>query len=398
MTLRKKIENNLFPSVFILFIVSGYLLRPTPTWAIIFYAILVPATFIIYIKNKNLFIENFQNTIFTTSVILILWFLLTISWGVNQPDFNVKKYIARSITNLIFLFTAAHFFSLPNEKWKKTLFKYLPYAVFINITISIVVFYAVNENPLNQRMIGWAETRHPILGSLVILTGFCITYYQSQIATTKIEKVTYAAICISCGIFIILTQSRGPLLTLLFICASFTVFSGKTVRWLMLGTLVFLLAVFTFNDEIQRQVLQSLSRNPWRFEIWMDAWKYIQNAPIIGNGLASLNTFGAIEQKFPHSIYVSSAFFGGAIGLFLLLALFAQLAWAALNTEDKTTKAFHLGLLCVPVIGGLTDLAQVSKSPGELWYILWVPVTIIIGHSIKSRREQKQQAQQSSIE
>jgi O-antigen ligase len=166
----------------------------------------------------------------------------------------------------------------------------------------------------------------------------------------------------------------------------------------MLGTLVFLLAVFTFNDEIQRQVLQSLSRNPWRFEIWMDAWKYIQNAPIIGNGLASLNTFGAIEQKFPHSIYVSSAFFGGAIGLFLLLALFAQLAWAALNTEDKTTKAFHLGLLCVPVIGGLTDLAQVSKSPGELWYILWVPVTIIIGHSIKSRREQKQQAQQSSIE
>tara|TARA_E500000318_G_C3560652_1_gene213217 strand:- start:213 stop:710 length:498 start_codon:yes stop_codon:yes gene_type:complete len=162
----------------------------------------------------------------------------------------------------------------------------------------------------------------------------------------------------------------------------------------MAGTLLVIILVLVSNEEIQRQVLETLSRNSWRLEIWGDAWKYILDAPIIGNGLASINTFGSIEQRFPHSIYVSAAFFGGAIGLFLLLALFAQLAWAALITEDKNKKAFHIALLCVPVIGGLTDLAQVSKSPGELWYILWVPVTIIIGHSIKSHRERKPQVQQ----
>jgi len=391
------IKERVFPISFCFFLTSGYLIHPTPMWAIIFYAIIIPAFLIITFKNKEEITSLFKDKTFITGVILIIWFLLSISWGVNQPEFNIKKYITRSIVNLIFLFSAAYFFS-NHTKWENLLFKILPYAVLINTLISTFLFYGVDTHTLSDRLTGWAETRHPILGSLVVLTGFCISFYQSQISTKNKDKILYATICFSCVLFVILTQSRGPLLTLLCIGIIFSIFSGKVVRRCAIGILFSIASIFLISDEIQNQVIQSLSRNPWRFEIWMDAWKYIQDAPIIGNGLASLNTFGAIEQKFPHSIYVSSAFFGGAIGLFLLLALFAQLAWAALNTEDKTTKAFHLGLLCVPVIGGLTDLAQVSKSPGELWYILWVPVTIIIGHSIKSRREQKQQAQQSSIE
>ncbi|AJD51433.1 O-antigen ligase [Thalassospira xiamenensis M-5 = DSM 17429] len=391
------IEKYVFPVSFSIFIISGYLIHPTPTWAIIFYAIIAPTFTIIIFKEKKELFGLFKNKILITSAILILWFLLTISWGVNQPEFNVKKYISRSLVNLIFLFTATYFFS-KCTRWKDFLFKALPYAVLLNILISIVLFYAIDTHTLNDRLTGWAETRHPILGSLVILTGFCISFYQSQISTEKKYKIFYATVCLFCVFFVILTQSRGPFLTLFCIGIIFSIFSGKVVRRCTAGILFSIVSIFLLSDEIQQHAIQSLSRNPWRFEIWMDAWKYIQDAPIIGNGLASLNTFGAIEQKFPHSIYVSSAFFGGAIGLFLLLALFAQLAWAAWNTEDRTTKAFHLGLLCVPIIGGLTDLAQVSKSPGELWYILWVPVTIIIGHSIKSHREQKQQAQQTFIE
>ncbi|MFC4234772.1 O-antigen ligase family protein [Thalassospira xianhensis] len=386
------IKERVFPISFSIFLISGYLIHPTPMWAIIFYAIIIPAFLIITFKNKEEITSLFKDKTFTTGVILIVWFLLSISWGVNQPDFNIKKYISRSIINLIFLLSAAYFFST-HTYWKNFTFKIFPYAVIANISISLFVFYGMDAHSLSDRLSGWAETRHPILGSLVILIGFCISFYQSQISTKNKDKIIYATICLSCVLFVILSQSRGPLLTLLCIGIIFSIFSGKVVRRCAIGILFSIASIFLISDEIQNQVIQSLSRNPWRLEIWMDAWKYIQNAPIIGNGLASLNTFGAIEQKFPHSIYVSSAFFGGAIGLFLLLALFAQLAWAALNTEEKTTKAFHFGLLCVPVIGGLTDLAQVSKSPGELWYILWVPVTIIIGHSIKSRREQKQQAQ-----
>lgn len=391
------IKDRVFPISFAIFLISGYLIRPTPTWAIIFYAIVTPTFAIITFKNKEEIVNLFRDKTFTTGVVLIVWFLLTISWGVNQPEFNVKKYISRSIINLVFLFSAVYFFTRYTN-WKKFVFKTLPYAVLINILISLVVFYGLDTHSLANRLSGWAETRHQILGSLVILIGFCISFYQSQTSTERKDKVIYAIICLACILFVILTQSRGPLLTLLSIGIIFSIFSGKVVRRCAVGILFSITSIFLISDEIQNQVIQSLSRNPWRLEIWIDAWKYIQDAPIIGNGLASLNTFGAIEQKFPHSIYVSSAFFGGAIGLFLLLALFAQLAWAALNTEDRATKAFHLGLLCVPVVGGLTDLAQVSKSPGELWYILWVPVTVIIGHSIKSRREQEQQPQQTSIE
>ncbi len=389
-----KIDSKIFPMSFIFFLISGYLIHPTPTWAIIFYAITIPLTTYIFITEKQKIFELFKNKIFITSISLIIWFLLTILWGRNQPDFNINKYILRSITNLIFIFSSTYFFSNKREYWSELLFTIIPYAIILNIFLSITIFYGINGNSLTERLTGWAETRHPILGSLVILTGFCITLYQSQISTNKKQKTIYAITCFACVLFVALTQSRGPILTLLCICIVFSVFFGKVVRYCMAGTLLVIILVLVSNEEIQRQVLETLSRNSWRLEIWGDAWKYILDAPIIGNGLASINTFGSIEQRFPHSIYVSAAFFGGAIGLFLLLALFAQLAWAALITEDKNKKAFHIALLCVPVIGGLTDLAQVSKSPGELWYILWVPVTIIIGHSIKSHRERKPQVQQ----
>jgi len=378
---------NIFPYIFIFFILSGYIISPTPTWAITFYAILLPITFFLSCTNKNMALEAFKNKAFFTSFIMIIWFLLTISWGVNQPAFNINKYISRSVVNLIFLLTATYFFSHNNPKWKKLFFRYFPYAVFINIVLSIAIFYGVKGNPLDTRLIGWAEARHPILGSLVILTGFCISFYQTAISQKLHDKTIYGAVCFGCVCFVFLTQSRGPILTLLTICGVFCLLSGKSIRWITLSTITAILLIFGLNDSIHSFVIESITRNPWRVEIWLDAWKYIQNAPIIGNGLASINTFGSIEQKFPHSIYVSSAFYGGFVGLALLLALFGQIAMTALKTECKNTKALHLGLLCIPVVGGLTDLAQVSKSPGELWYILWLPITIIIGYTIQQNRD-----------
>ena len=378
-----KVYNKVFPYAFVFFILTGYVITPTPTWAITFYTILIPTTLFLSISNRNLIYTSFRNKTFLTSVILILWFLLTITWGVNQPEFNIKKYISRSIVNLIFIFTSTYFFFHENQKWKDLLFKYFPFTVLVNILLSVAVFYVIEENPFNARLRGWAEARHPILGSLVILTGFCISYYQSLITKEVPQKLIYGMICFCCIGFVLLTQSRGPILTLLVISVVFSFISGKYIRWILLSTTATLLLVFAFNESAHSFAMQSLTRNPWRIEIWLDAWKYIQDAPIIGNGLATVNTFGSIKQTFPHSIYVSSAFYGGFVGLALLLALFGQALLIALKTDDKNKKSLHLGLLCIPVIGGLTDLAQVSKSPGELWYILWLPITIIIGYAIQ---------------
>ena len=43
----------------------------------------------------------------------------------------------------------------------------------------------------------------------------------------------------------------------------------------------------------------------------------------------------------------------------------------------------------MPCVGGLTDMAQIAKSPGELWYILWIPATAIIGYSIHQARQMR---------
>jgi hypothetical protein len=31
------------------------------------------------------------------------------------------------------------------------------------------------------------------------------------------------------------------------------------------------------------------------------------------------------------------------------------------------------------VVSGLTDLSQITKGPGPLWFIIWVPIILALG-------------------
>jgi O-antigen ligase len=110
-------------------------------------------------------------------------------------------------------------------------------------------------------------------------------------------------------------------------------------------------------------------------EIWNSAWDYIQQRPVLGYGAASGGTF-AQSWTFPHSLYLSTWYYSGIIGLILVISLFATLLYGALRIPDTANRGFVLSLLSVPAVAGITDLGQAIKPPSEEWYIIWLPVII----------------------
>jgi hypothetical protein len=87
---------------------------------------------------------------------------------------------------------------------------------------------------------------------------------------------------------------------------------------------------------------------------------------------------GDVLATFPHDLYLSLLYYSGAIGLLLFLALAAVLAARLLRAWDAD--APWLAALGIAVLlGGLTDLGQVTKGPGPMWLILWIPVGLMIG-------------------
>ncbi len=181
------------------------------------------------------------------------------------------------------------------------------------------------------------------------------------------------------AVFVVLTQSRGPLLSAavatVFLCAA------GPWRWRGLavlaacGLLLFLLPVSIRHHQASMLVARGSSH---RFEIWHRTLQMVAAHPIFGNGLAA--NLDLPGMTFPHDLYLSVLFYSGAVGL----ALFAALACAVtlrlwrVRRQGGAEWLWMVSLWINALLSGLTDLGQITKGPGPMWFIVWLPVSLIL--------------------
>jgi hypothetical protein len=113
----------------------------------------------------------------------------------------------------------------------------------------------------------------------------------------------------------------------------------------------------------------------------------------LGHGLAAnlhLDVGGSAGKDvgdvitFPHDLYLSLLFYSGVVGFGLFVAMAGVLTWRLRpawwaggwrNAEWAWLSALWVNVL----VAGLTDLGQITKGPGPLWFIVWVPVGLLLG-------------------
>lgn len=375
----------MFSAAFTAFLVGGFLLRPNTAWASIYYAAVLPTFLALAWRRRGEIC--FRDPALGWAFLAIAWFGLSLAWGVDQPPGKAPRYLVSVAVNSTFVLCAYVFFSDARARWLELLKRLLPLAAAANALVSLAIHFSANSGSelLSTRLVGWGETRHPILGADVMCIALIFAVQRLWCETSGLwRSVSVAAIALGVS-FVLATGSRGPLLALLAGVSCFVALScPRRFPVVVIGMAVVAAAIYATVPGIVEFVHVNLERDSFRLEIWREVVALVKQRPLLGYGAANSRWFVNPDFTFPHSLYMSALFYGGVVGLGLVLGLLAVAALKAWRHGGED-RSLLLALLTVAVVAGLTDIGQFAKSPSELWYILWLPLTLIFGLSRRKR-------------
>ncbi|WP_170975461.1 O-antigen ligase family protein [Martelella alba] len=185
---------------------------------------------------------------------------------------------------------------------------------------------------------------------------------------------------------ILLTQSRGPLLSLV-VALMPLLFLKPAIRrhhiLIFTGFLVFLIAfIFLSNFE---SILFNRFENAYqqsfiRFGIWLHTLDLVSIHPFFGWGFdKELHFTSSIQEQITttHSLYLSALLKGGLVGFLLLFAVLMYgvvMAWRQCLQRQYYEAALFLFMLFFYITQGMF----VIGNPGVPWYLFWFPLAVVL--------------------
>ncbi len=355
----------------LLYVASAFVLPKGNGSAVVFYVAVLPCLLASLAGRRAI---PWRDPAVALSVGLIVWSGLTLLWGEGGLH-RAGQFAADAVATLGFVL--AMVLTLGDPSAREKLARLL--VVFGGANAAFAIVWSLTRHSHDPRMHGWGDTKHAILGAMVMATAY-LTALSRGLSGRHARWPNIAAALVM-GAFILMTESRGPILgagvATFFLCAA------GAWRWRALAALAAIAAGwYALPHTIRQHGTEALVRRgtSHRLEIWSRTLGLIREHPLIGHGLGAQMhmQIGDILVTFPHDLYLSLLYYSGAVGLLLFVALAGVIAARLLRAWDAD--APWLAAMGIAVLlGGLTDLGQVTKGPGPMWLILWLPVGIMIG-------------------
>ena len=356
----------------LIFLAAGFVVAPEPLWSDLFFIFLVPLALVLAWRYRAELSLAAMPAYLKAGCLLILWFTLTLAWDPTaqaRPAMLVN-WFWNCLCTLIFVLILADGLAR-TMAWRERLMRGLILAAAGNEMIS---FIRLPFNPENWwsgvlRMGGWAETRHQILGAVII--GIIVLMALARAVQTRDRRYWAAAFA---GLaFIALTGSRGPEGA---VAVAVAVLLGasqpKALAALVLAGLA-VFGVFALLDWslLSHMVTSQLARGDSnRMLLWSLSWEHIQLSPWIGHGPAY--RLPRDYDAFPHNLWLSTWLYTGLVGVMILLAYLALVLRRCFFAENRAGVALNLAILVHVMLCAVTDFSQVVKGPGAMWYMFWL--------------------------
>ncbi|MBD3645980.1 MAG: O-antigen ligase family protein [Pseudomonadales bacterium] len=150
-----------------------------------------------------------------------------------------------------------------------------------------------------------------------------------------------------------------------------------------------------YTDYHEELLRRSTSFRP---EIWSTFWNKI----ITGNTLfgAGANAGSEIQPgpyvfDHPHNIYVATLYYGGVIGLLLLLAMLAFAIYGALQLRDPSQRNLILTCLTFSLIALAFDGDRLLVKVDYSWVLFWLPLAMVL--SVRPYEGNRQETSTSKV-
>ena len=256
-------------------------------------------------------------------------------------------------------------------------------AMVAGVVALITIFYWYSRHPFPEsRLHGIGFIRNPTFTAGIFGVFALIACSFMHKAPRLRLRLAYAVLFAVLSGYVVLTQSRAPLIALLL--SSGVLVLGKRRReavvgiWVLVGVIV--LFALTYPELVRSALMRGLS---YRLEIWQDLLAKVSEAPWFGHGyLAQRPRVAGGSHHFltAHSAYLATMRDGGVLGLCLLLTLSGYGVWRAFRlgrrVQDYTDLAIMLfGMLCIAVVGD-----RIIVRPEMEWVLVWFPIALVLAN------------------
>lgn len=382
-----RLKNFFLPVSYTLFLL-GFFFFPSSTFHCNFFYVAVAFPFLISIFMKKVDLRSlFFNRIFLLSTIFLVYMFSTLFWADNCDLSDISRYGRRVLYVLIFLGVTIHLIqTYPNFLHRLLVTLCWTAAIF---AIGYIVFYYRQHPFPNARLSGFGQLENPIMASSVygIVAIVCIYLFQQQ-RTVKM-KLLYLGMLLVFLLYMLLAQSRGPLLACgvtILVWSLIGGFSYKERDHGHLNNFLLLLLIISaaiaamfilYPDFFKAHIFRGTSYRP---EIWGQSLLQTKNAPFLGHGLTAdtlLIMSDGTKILHHHSVYMTTLFYGGIVGLLLLIVLAGSAIWQGLTRIEKLQKFLLTCMLLYGIICMVTDGNTLIRHPKPIWLFFWFPISLV---------------------
>lgn len=337
---------------------------------------------IICILKPSVLQQAIKSNAFKLVCLLCTMAMISTLW--NGIDGSSSRYIRYSLNILLFILAFIYTQHYTQNMLEKLLL--LGCAVWaISGVIELYHFYYEQGHAISTRVVGSGSLTNTLLSSHIYgaLASFLAAYLVAKKHSTSSNSLIIIGFLLLLT-FIIQTHSRTPLLGLTAAC-TFLLIQYRNKKIIYGSTfLMTLLAVYiVFNIDLITQ--RGFSYRP---EIWQQALNDIYNKPVLGHGLGSKMALyiTSIKVTFSdsHNIHIGLTYDFGLIGLITWLALLGTLALFFKNNKHITLVSTGFAMLIFGIFAGMTEGAGFFTRPKEVWFLIWLPIAILIAMDVRT--------------
>jgi len=312
----------------------------------------------------------------------LLYFSLSNLWAESS-------HLSSAISHSFYLFIFLCLYRQCELQERK---KYIIGAAYLGIVaLTILTLVYVNKEHIFQNRLSRAFPSSP--DNVIDLGGYmALGILLSAILVRETRNYWFYIPVPLLLVCLILTQSRGPFLSM--IVAAIVAFLCKP-KWnfkLLAGSLIVLLAIGSilyfsgFFDIFIKRAEESSRAGSVRFGIWQHAFEVAKQKMIFGWGfnkeLEFINGYGQTITT-THSLYLATFLKGGVVGLLLLLSMILFAGRQCLRHLAANHKA-EIAVIVFALMFYFTQGMFVISNPREYWVLFWLPLAIIFSTPINT--------------
>ena len=257
------------------------------------------------------------------------------------------------------------------------------------VVVSLAYYFFTNNG---GRLSGYGALYNPLLSAHVF--GFFCAYWLAHWWLNGNPAAFLPVVAtLVLWVAIAFTGSRTPIVAL-FSCLIWLALLSWKKRFLIV-VLAALVIVFLVQSVFQLEDLATRGLS-YRPAIWAETIRQIREHIWFGHGYTHPQVFrveglGSSCCADPHNIELAVLFTGGIFGLVIWLSMYFSAFVISWRNRTNPAVVVASTLMVFGFVAGLTEGNSFFSRPKEHWFLIWIPMSLLIAAWFRQQRQTEDQ-------